>query len=323
MASSASNESKSSIREYFRINRVKGVTALKYRKGACSNCGAMSHTKKECTERPRRKGAKWTNSDIQPDEYVEIKESSFEGKRDRWNGFGKEEYQEAVKRLEIEQKRREQEKEELKELQEMDSDDSDYEQGTAAESIDQSTTGAVQNMRIREDTAKYLENWKEDDEAYDPKSRSMRKTIDGLGVKDLASAGDDFVRTVGHSKDEKKLEAFAWETSSRREMLTSAAFKMGEDKKNRKKAKESSEFDKKVLVAKYGGEEHLKAPFSKLIEQSERNQEFDGLDEINTAEEIGIPSSKYPEDICDGNHRAIWGSFYAKGNWGYNCCHQV
>jgi hypothetical protein len=34
-------------------------------KGACANCGAMSHKTKDCTERPRKLGAKYTGKDIQ------------------------------------------------------------------------------------------------------------------------------------------------------------------------------------------------------------------------------------------------------------------
>ena len=34
-------------------------TVTKFRKGACSNCGAMTHKTKDCCERPRKKGAKW------------------------------------------------------------------------------------------------------------------------------------------------------------------------------------------------------------------------------------------------------------------------
>lgn len=41
--------------------------------GACENCGALTHSKKECVERPRKVGARWSNQDIAPDEYVQVR----------------------------------------------------------------------------------------------------------------------------------------------------------------------------------------------------------------------------------------------------------
>lgn len=45
-------------------------------------------------QRPRKIGAKFTGSNIAPDEYIvpEVKQD-FEGKRDTWNGFDPEEHQ--------------------------------------------------------------------------------------------------------------------------------------------------------------------------------------------------------------------------------------
>lgn len=46
--------------------------ATTYRKGACENCGAMTHKKKDCLERPRSlaKSAKVSGMDIAPDEAI-------------------------------------------------------------------------------------------------------------------------------------------------------------------------------------------------------------------------------------------------------------
>lgn len=74
----------------------RGLTskaAKTYRKGACENCGAMTHKKKDCLERPRKVGAKFTGKDIRPDEIVDHEGkvrgvgSAWDEKRDRWSGY--------------------------------------------------------------------------------------------------------------------------------------------------------------------------------------------------------------------------------------------
>ncbi|XP_065069014.1 pre-mRNA-splicing factor SLU7-like, partial [Rhopilema esculentum] len=52
--------------------KTAGKAATKFRKGACENCGAMTHKKKDCLERPRRIGAKFTGEDIKPDEILQV-----------------------------------------------------------------------------------------------------------------------------------------------------------------------------------------------------------------------------------------------------------
>jgi len=65
----------------------------KYRKGACENCGAMTHVRKDCLERPRKVGAKYSGSNIAPDERPQPEINfSFDGKRDRWNGYDPNDY---------------------------------------------------------------------------------------------------------------------------------------------------------------------------------------------------------------------------------------
>jgi pre-mRNA-processing factor SLU7 len=59
----------------------------KFRKGACENCGALTHKLKECLERPRKRGAKWSGRDFSRDEFIYEVPLDFEGKRDRWNGY--------------------------------------------------------------------------------------------------------------------------------------------------------------------------------------------------------------------------------------------
>ena len=36
-----------------------------------------------------------------------------------------------------------------------------------------------------------------------------------------------------------------------------------------------------------------------------------------------VVRSKWDEDVLEGNHTAIWGSWWDDGKWGYACCHST
>ena len=71
-------------------------------------------------------------------------------------------------------------------------------------------TGSVRNLRIREDTAKYLLNLDPNSAHYDPKSRSMREDPQPNKAK-KAFAGDNFVRKSGdyHAWEAERLHQLA------------------------------------------------------------------------------------------------------------------
>lgn len=57
----------------------------------------MSHKTKDCLERPRSKGARWTDKHIAADEKVEdVQLKTYEARRDRWNGYDASEYSRVV-----------------------------------------------------------------------------------------------------------------------------------------------------------------------------------------------------------------------------------
>ncbi|KAJ5078489.1 pre-mRNA-splicing factor slu7 [Anaeramoeba ignava] len=131
--------------------------ATKYRKGACENCGAMTHSTKDCTERPRKRGAKWTGSDIKPDEYLQAFDLDYDSKRDRWNGYDPKYHSEVIRKFELlEDERKKIREKELKEKVEnsvVDSPnvDEDLEDGKVVpfQKLDVKTRTTVRDLRIR------------------------------------------------------------------------------------------------------------------------------------------------------------------------------
>jgi pre-mRNA-processing factor SLU7 len=76
----------------------------------------------------------------------------------------------------------------------------------------------VRNLRIREDTPKYLYNLALDSAHYDPKSHSMRMNpLPNENPEDLQYAGDNFVRHTGDALRLAQTQVLCWEMQARGE----------------------------------------------------------------------------------------------------------
>lgn len=125
----------------------------------------------------------------------------------------------------------------------------------------------IRNLRIREDTAKYLRNLDVNSAYYDPKSRSMRDNPNpDMPVEELPFAGDNFARITGDAVDFARTQMFAWEAeekgnSGNKDVSLHPQANPSQAELLRKKFMTKSEDvkmqQKKALLAKYGGEQYL------------------------------------------------------------------
>ncbi|KAE9370565.1 putative mRNA splicing protein [Stipitochalara longipes BDJ] len=303
-----------------------GPAATKFRKGACENCGAMTHKTKECLSRPRAKGAKWTGKDIQADEVVQDVSLGWDAKRDRWNGYDPKEYKAVVDEYA--------ELEELKKKAAATKEDEEDEGEDGAKYAEESDMGrqqstATRQLRIREDTAKYLLNLDLDSAKYDPKTRSM---VDSGATADTAAAlvaEEGFMRASGDAAEFEKAQKYAWESQEKAgntNLHLQANPTSGEyyRKKEQAEAEEKRQAHKKMLLEKYGGE--LNPNAAKLrdaaVLESEKYIEYDESGAVKGAPKM-VAKSKYPEDILINNHTSVWGSWWTNFKWGYACCHST
>ncbi|CAA7390496.1 unnamed protein product [Spirodela intermedia] len=342
---------------------AKIFQADRYRKGACENCGAMTHDLKSCMERPRKTGAKWTNKHIAPDEKIETFELDYDGKRDRWNGYDPSGYAHVIERYEArdEARRKFLKEEQLKKLESKNINKDDKNEGSEGDEdededdddlrvdeakVDESkqmdfakvekrvrttgggSTGTVRNLRIREDTAKYLLNLDVNSAYYDPKTRSMREDpLPDTDPNEKFYVGDNQHRTSGQALDFKQLNIHAWEAFEKgQDIHMQAAPSQAELLfKNYKVVKEKLKSQtKESIMEKYGNaasEEPL--PRELLLGQSEREVEYDRAGRIIKGQEAALPKSKYEEDVFINNHTSIWGSWWKDHQWGYKCCKQT
>ncbi|KAM3727273.1 Pre-mRNA-splicing factor [Dirofilaria immitis] len=341
----------SSIDDWYK----RGTTnerATKFREGACENCGAMTHQKKDCLERPRKIGAKWTNKDISPDDYIQPNLTlGWDAKRDRWNGYDPQTYKQVVEEHEkLEQTRKLLREEKMKgellkeELEtgegnhhvaeepadeDMYADDADMAGVTV--DMDSRTRITVRNLRIREDTAKYLYNLDPNGPYYDPKSRSMRENpfanVPGKEKEAAKFAGENFIRCTGEVVQANEAQVFAWQARCKGIDVHALAepTKLEAMKKEFEQQKSSAkEEHKSKLLEKYGGEEYLHAPPKELLlAQTENYVEYNRKGKVISGEERRVIRSRYEEDKYLNNHKSVWGSYWKSGQWGYACCHSL
>jgi pre-mRNA-processing factor SLU7 len=190
--------------------------SLKFRKGACTNCGSISHTMKNCCERPRKIGAKHTGLITSYDEVVEKIDLNYDAKHDRWNGYDPEMYSSVIQdyeKLENAKKKIKIEKLEEtlykdKEIEISDGEhNEEYAHSQMINNIDPRTKTITINNRVREDVACYLHNLDPSSNNYDGKSRSYKEIDIGIGDQDQLYR-DSWVKTTGDMVKMVKQENF-------------------------------------------------------------------------------------------------------------------
>mmetsp|Transcript_14803 Transcript_14803/g.40902 ORF Transcript_14803/g.40902 Transcript_14803/m.40902 type:complete len:611 (-) Transcript_14803:1830-3662(-) len=214
----------------------------------------------------------------------------------------------------------------------------------------------ARNLRIREDTAKYLRNLDPNSAYYDPKSRSMRDNPNPeIAAEESQFAGDNFARISGDAVQLADTQLFAWDAEKKGvgEVHPQANPSQVEllKKQYRTKATDLKLEQKKAVLDKYGGEEHLDGTGG-LASAARNNDDTNATTGkpsaknlrfgASTREERYNPSgttvgnsshkptrqaipSKYEEDVYMNGHSTVWGSYFHKGafQWGYEDDHSL
>ena len=339
--------------KWYDRGRKLGPAATKFRKGACENCGAMTHKTKDCLSRPRKHGAKWTGRDIQADEVVEDVKLGWDAKRDRWNGYDAREYSAVVKEYEeLEALKKatagingQKQVENGEDGEDTTNNDPEIDAAKYAEETDmgRNQPTSTRNLRIREDTAKYLLNLDLESAKYDPKTRSMADVLPNPESNPNNSAitallaDQNFMRTSGDAAAFEHAQRYAWETQEKalppgtKKLHLQANPTEGELLRKQLTTATTHQRDttKRALLEKYGGAEHLQAPpVSFRTAENERYVEYDERGRVKGAAAVDhqlakLAISKYREDVLLNNHTAVWGSWWSAFQWGYACCHSL
>lgn len=132
----------------------------------------MGHNRKQCTERPRKIGAKFTNSRIASDDLIKDLKMNWEVKRDRWNGYSPDMYKEVIEDYKNYEDVRKKVKGE--EADQMLVSPDPLKAATLPSGNKKEKFQGLGGVRNREDRAKYLLNLDVNSATFDPKSRTLQ-----------------------------------------------------------------------------------------------------------------------------------------------------
>jgi len=215
----------------------------------CENCGNKGHVRRDCLERPRKILAKYSEEEELGHEVGEVdqvlahtgdRSGGFEAKRDRWEGFQAEDYTKVVQDFELEEIRQK--------IGSCKTEDEKKNKFAADET--------VANLRMRNDTAKYLYNLDVNSAFYDPKSRSMRDDP-RAGIATGEYKGDNFVRFSGDVAESMKIRQFAWDSAQQDKgtkihEIANPTESVMILKKTEKKEKDKISEQQRAILQKYG-----------------------------------------------------------------------
>ena len=198
--------------------RVVGQSTS-FRDGACSNCGALTHQRKDCTERIRKVGAKFDPTNISADIVVEESQDlDWDAKHDDWAGCDTEEHH----RMLLERHRA---LEDARNLLATAAPSSSSSSSSSTATITSSSTSTPDHsttpsdapveapskpvplgtLRDRNVLPKYLRNLDPNSAHFDPKTRSMRANPNPDTESDYY--GDNWLKQTGDAKEFSLLQA--------------------------------------------------------------------------------------------------------------------
>lgn len=277
-------------------------------KKSCTNCGALDHMKEDCLEIPGGKDIETKN--------IRIDTKDYDTKRDRWYGYDVNEYKDHLANWEQKAKLKGVKDEQEQVQREYDTDEEiELKELGLWEEYTSEHTKKVEGekiVRLREDKAVYLKDYKNDEVKYDPKSRMIRDDTTGYYNEDNLFVRHKTGEALKFEQFEKRA---AWEKSDKNgeeSIMNPTLF----DKKVKQLTKEQEIVSKKIKTS-------LLNKYSNVSGDAEESEESDSEFLAIQGSRSHDRSSKYEEDVLINGHTSVWGSWYHDGLWGYSCCKQT